>query len=305
MGLYAEDGMTVVYDCLAQQYGFNPSHILCAYETSIPSFVINNAGGKDLIGVSFQNQSFFIEGGYPKEKTHAMLLGVDSKQWAPRPKEKREKFVFGMMCDSNTRAAYSELIIAFGLAFKGRTDVELYIKDRWSTPEFKSLVRMLADHNKIIVHHDDSHVTDKNKEVDIYNNLDCHVFLNRTSTFALTVAQGMAMQLPTIVIDYSGPRDYCNELNACLVKYYMDNISELKITQLAQQGYRNYLMTNPALFKKQPEWAQPLIDSIKDCLINVYENKNYRDSIAENARMTAEGLTWERAALNLAYIVNK
>lgn len=305
LDLYSDDGRTVVYDCLAQQHGFHPSHIICAYETSIPRLVVENAGDKDLIGVSFQNQSFFIDGGFPKEKTHAMLLGVNSKFWSPQPRDKKDKFTFGMMCDSNTRAAYMELIIAFGLAFSGRTDVELYIKDRWATPEFKAIVRMLAERSKVIIHHDDTHVTDKEQERNIYNNLDCHVFLNRTSTFALTVAQGMAMQLPTIVMDYSGPRDYCNELNACLVKYYMEDISPFRIMQLSAQGFRNYLLAAPELFKLQPQWAQPLIESIKDCMLKVYNDEYYRDRIARNGRATAESLTWERAAANLACIVNK
>lgn len=304
LGLYGEDS-TVVYDCLAQRHGYNPSHIICAYETSVPSLVIRNAGDSDLIGVSFQNQAFFINGGFPVEKTHAMLLGVDSKLWSRRPIDKKDKFTFGMMCDSNTRACYSELIIAFGQAFGGRIDVELYIKDRWATPEFKNIVRSLASHYKIIVHHDDTHITDKWQEVDIYNNLDCHVFLNRTSTFALTVVQGMAMQLPTIVMDYSGPRDYCNELNSCLVKYYLDDITPLKIMQLQQNGYRNYLLTEPSMFLKHPQWAQPLIDDIKNALIKVYEDEEYRKNIAKNARATAENLSWERAALSLVGIVNK
>lgn len=304
LDLYTDDGEIVVYDCLAQRHGYNPSHIICAYETSIPSLVIQNAQDSDLIGVSLQNQSFFINGGFPKERTHSMLLGVDSKLWRPLTDKHRNKFVFGMMCDSNTRAAYTELIMAFGAAFGGRTDVELYIKDRWATGTFKALVKALSEHYKIIIHHDDEHVSDKEKEIRIYDNLDCHVFINRTSTFALTVAQGMAMQLPTIVMDYSGPRDYCNELNACLVDFQLEDISDLRINQLVQQGYRNYLLSHPSLFGRIPRWAHPSIASIKDCLLRVYENRDYRNNIAYNARATAETLTWTRAALNLAWIVN-
>jgi glycosyltransferase involved in cell wall biosynthesis len=305
LDLYDESGITVVYDCLAQRYHYRPSHIICAYETSIPSLVFNNAGDSDLIGVSLQNQAFFINGGIPKERTHSMLLGVDSDLWSPKRREQRDKFIFGMMCDSNTRAAYSELLVAFGQAFGGRKDIELYIKDRWATPEFKLLVQTLANHYKIIINHDDTHVTDKQQEVGIYANLDCHIFLNRTSTFALTVAQGMAMQLPTIVMDYSGPRDYCNELNASLVKFYLEDITPLRLLQLQQQGYRNYLLAQPELFIRQPQWAQPLIESVRDAMIKVYEDKSYRENIAYNARATAEALTWDRAALNLAWIVNK
>lgn len=305
IGLYDDNGIIVVYDCLAQHHGFHTNHIICAYETSLPSLVMHNAGGRNLIGVSFQNQSFFLNGGYPKEKTDFTLLGVNSNLWKPKLKPHRNKFVFGMMCDSNTRAAYTELITAFGEAFSKCIEIELYIKDRWATETFKKTVKNIADSYQIIVHHDDNHITNKEEEIEIYNNLDCHIFLNRTSTFALTVAQGMAMQLPTIVMDYSGPRDYCNELNSCLVDYSLLDITPLRIMQLEQQGYRNYLITRPDLFQTRPQWAQPYIESIKKSLIKIYEDKEYRETIAYNARAAAEVLTWERAANNLAYIVNK
>lgn len=303
LDLYDENGQKVVYDCLAQTYRYETNYIICPYETNIPSPIIENAKDRYLIGVSNQNKSFFLNGGFPKEKTHVMLLGVDSKLWSPSP-IKHFTFRFGMMCDSNTRAAYGELIVAFGQIFSNRNDVELYIKDRWATPAFKTLVKSMADFYKVNIIHDDEHVTSKIREVEIYNDLDCHVFLNRTSTFAMTVAQGMAMQKPTIVMGYSGPRDYCNELNACLVDFTFEEITDLRVMQLVQQGYRNYLFTSPHLFKTPPIWAQPSIDSIKKCLWKVYSDKDYRENIAYNARATVESLTWERAALNLAWIVN-
>jgi hypothetical protein len=307
LGWYDDKGLSVVYDCLAQHHGYDTSHIICPYETNIPAFVAQNAAGAKLIGVSHQNQTFFVNGGYPKEKTASFLLGVDAKLWSPTPnRPHRHTFVFGMCCDSNTRAAYLELITAFGEAFAGHREVELYIKDRWATPEFKTLVTTLAQRYDVIIQHDDEHVTDKAKEVQIYDNLDCHVFLNRTSTFALTVAQGMAMQKPTIVMNYSGPRDYCHELNSCPCQYKLVSIEAADIQALEACGLRNYLITDASAFSGlPPQWAQTRIDWVKECLLKVYEDKSYRDNIAYNARVTAEGMTWRRAAMNLALIANE
>lgn len=304
LGLYDEHGEIVVYDCLAQSHGFKTNYIICAYETSIPSPVFINAGGRHLIGVSNQNQSFFLDGGYDKELTHSMLLGVDSKLWSSKHKPKKDKFRFGMMCDSNTRADYDSLLVAFGNAFRDKKNVELYIKDRWATETFRNHVKAYAAHFGIQVILDDEHVTDKAQEVEIYNSLDCHVFLNRTSTFALTVAQGMAMQIPTVVISYSGPRDYCNELNSCLVPFALKEVTPFKIMNLEARGYRNYLMTNPSLFQSPPLWAEPM-PGVQDLLLKIYEDRGYREKIAYNGRATVESLTWDRAALNLAWIVNQ
>jgi glycosyltransferase involved in cell wall biosynthesis len=306
IGLYDDKGEIVVYDCLANSHGHETNNIICPYETAIPHVVINQAGNRRLIGVSTQNQLFFTDAGYAPEKTDVCLLGVDTNIWKPLPKAKRNKFRFGMMCDSNTRAAYEDLLVAFGAAFKGKKDIELYIKDRWATPTFKAYVSELAKAFDIQVVHDDEHITNKEQEREIYNSLDCHVFLNRTSTFALTVAQGMAMGLPTVVMDYSGPRDYCNVLNACLVNHTLEDISQFKIADLLSKGFRNYLLPpNTTNFPKKPQWAVPDTKHLVQCLRAVYEEKDYREAIAYQAAVTASALTWERAAATLSYITSK
>lgn len=306
IGLYDDKGELVVYDCLANNHGHETNNIICPYETTIPFVVAGQAGGRRLIGVSTQNQLFFTGAGYPHDKTDICLLGVDTKIWKPTKREQNKKFRFGMMCDSNTRAAYEELLVAFGSVFKGNKEVELFIKDRWATPTFKSYVQELATALDIQVIHDDSHIIDKEQEREIYSSLDCHVFLNRTSTFALTVAQGMAMGIPTIVMDYSGPRDYCNVLNTCLVNHSLEDISQFKIAELISKGFRNYLLPpNTTNFPKKPQWAVPDQKNLIQCLRAVYEEKDYRKSIAYQGFVTAQSLTWERAAATLSYIVSK
>ena len=306
LDLYSEDGDLVVYDCLANDHGQPAKYIICPYETAIPYVVFHNARNRVLIGVSNQNQTFYLEGGYPAEKTDVCLLGVDSKLWSPIQREPNKKFIFGMMCDSNTRAAYDELFTAFGRAFSGNRDVMLYIKDRWGTPQFKAYIKYITELLDITVCYDDDHITDKRKERILYNLLDCHVFLNRSSTFAMTVAQGMAMQKPTIVMDYSGPRDYCNHLNAFLVDFDLKEIKSEDLEILASRGYRNYLFTpNISSFRINPRWAVPNVDSLTGKLRQVYENEQLRRETAYYARGTAEALTWEKSAATLSAIVTK
>jgi glycosyltransferase involved in cell wall biosynthesis len=306
LDLFDDQGESIVYDCLANNHGHKTDNIICPYETSIPYVVASQAGGRKLIGVSTQNQLFFTEAGYPHNKTDVCLLGVDTKIWKPIKREPKTKFRFGMMCDSNTRAAYEELLVAFGAAFKGNKQVELFIKDRWATPTFKSYVKELATALEIEVIHDDTHITNKAEEVQIYSSLDCHIFLNRTSTFALTVAQGMAMEIPTIVMDYSGPRDYCNVLNACLVNHRLEEISQFKVAELISKGFRNYLLApNTSNFPKKPQWAVPDAKHLVACLKAIYEEKDYRESIAYQGFVTAQTLTWEKAAATLSYIASK
>lgn len=306
VGLYDENGELVVYDCLANSHGHKTNSIICPYETSLPYIVLNQASGKKLIGVSTQNQLFFTDAGYTPENTDFCLLGVDTNIWRPSSKAKRNKFRFGMMCDSNTRAAYEELLVAFGAAFKGKKDIELYIKDRWATPTFKSYINELSKAYDIEVIHDDEHVTDKEKEREIYNSLDCHIFLNRTSTFALTVIQGMAVGVPTIVMDYSGPRDYCNVLNSCLVNHTLEDISQFKIADLLSKGFRNYLLPpNNTNFPKKPQWASPDIKHLTQRIKAVYEEKDFREAISYQGMVTAKSLTWEKSAATLSYILSK
>jgi glycosyltransferase involved in cell wall biosynthesis len=196
--------------------------------------------------------------------------------------------------------------MSFGKVFGGKKDIELFIKDRWATPEFKTFVKELSFSLDIQVIHDDSHIEDKEEERKLYGSIDCHVFLNRSSTFALTVAQGMAMQIPTIVMDYSGPRDYCNVLNSCLVKYELQEINELTIEQLTSKGLRNYLFRpTKDFYFKTPKWAQPDNQSLCECLLKVYEEKDYRESIAYQGLVTASSMTWQKSSSILSYIVSK
>jgi glycosyltransferase involved in cell wall biosynthesis len=211
-----------------------------------------------------------------------------------------------MMCDSNSRAGYFELLQAFQIAFKKDEKVKLLIKDRYATDTFKDYIEAFKASNGLDIELVDKHITDLAEEQNWYDKLDSHVFINKSSTFALTVAQGMAKAIPTITMAYSGPRDYCNELNSCLVDYSLEEINHFEITSLTQKGLRNYLFT-PALsiYPKMPRWAVPSVGSLAKCLRKVYEDKAYRDLIGQQGRVTAESLSWDRAAINLSYILSK
>lgn len=305
-GLYSDSGDIVVYDCLGNSHGHETNHIICPYETILPNHILRATKDKTLIGVSVQNQLFFTEAGHPKDKTAVCQLGVDSKSWSPNPREFNEKFTFGMMCDSNSRAGYFELLSAFKAAFSKNEKVCLLIKDRYATETFKNYIQSFAAANELYIQLVDKHITDPSEEQAWYDKLDCHVFINKSSTFALTVAQGMAKAIPTITMAYSGPRDYCNELNSCLVDYTLEEISLFELQSLEQRGLRNYLFPpHSTTYPKQPKWAVPSVKSLTECLKRVYEDEAYRNLIGQQGRVTAETLSWDRAAINLSYILSK
>ncbi len=305
VGLYDENGEIVVYDCLSNDHGYKTNHLICAYEVALSRQIINNAKGRKLIGLSLQNQLFFTDAGYPAEKTDNLPLGVDTKIWYPiLAKDIPPVFTFAMFADSNTRCDYDSLLIAFSKAFKGRKDIRLFLKDRWATNLLKDYIKALATSLDIWVDHDDTNITDKEQERRIYGDVDCHIFINRSSTFALTVMQAMAMQIPTIVSAYSGPQSYCNELNACIAKHTLENITEYKISELIAKGYRNYLFPpNSNNYPVQPKWAIPDIESLTECLSKVYNDETYRKNIAYQGWVTAKTYTWEKSAARLSAIV--
>lgn len=306
LGIYSDDNLICGYDGLANHHGYRVNGIICLYELALPKIIKHNANGVKLIGGSKQNQLFYIQGGYPKELTDFCLLGVDTKLWHPKPERKKNKFRFFSLFDSNTRACYDEILIAFSKAFKNNNDIELYIKDRWATNLFKTYITEYAKFLGVNLIYNDQHTTDREVEKELYAEADCHLFINRSSTFALTVVQGMAMQKPTITMAYSGPQDYCNELNARIVKHTLEPVTIEKLSALESKGYRNYLIPpSPQNYDFEPLWAEPDIDDLSAALLDVYTNRDYREQIAFRARATMECISWERAALNLSFILEE
>ncbi|MEK6882334.1 MAG: hypothetical protein AABY22_22130 [Nanoarchaeota archaeon] len=304
LNLYDENGINVHYSHLCESHGKERDVFISLYELNFPQFILNNAQNKPIIGSSRDNMFFILNGGYNSQKCGFVTLGIDSKLWKLQEKRfLKHKFVFLSYCDSNTRCGFLHLIHAFGKAFKNSKDIVLFLKDRYPTDKFISVVKELANfYNINIIHHIDN-IDNWKDQIDIYASADAHIFVNHSSTNALTVLQGLSCGLLTACMLYSGPRDYCSEQNVIPIPFEHTLVSSEKLTSLEEYGLRNYLFKSG--YTTQPFWAEPKLDSLSQILIEIKENKNKLNYLITNGRKMAEELTWECAALNMNYEAEK
>lgn len=306
--LYSDNDKVVMYDCLGQSHGQNPDAFWVAYELPFPKFILNSCYPKLILGLSKDNAYFAILGGYPKELVNYVNLGVDTEIWKPTNKKYlKDKFVFLTMTESNTRSGLEILIEAFCENFQNQSGVLLYLKDREPNELFKNWVKEMADKYKVEIIHDPRHLENHQEEVKLFESCDCHLYLNHTGSFNMTVMQGLACGIPTVTLRHGGLTDYISHgINAIAISYDLVEISQSYIDYLISIGMKNHLFPiNEDNHITKPFWAMPRKNEIKKCMNELVNNKNILNKLIENGIATANWFSWERSAMNMSYILNK
>lgn len=305
LGLFDENAPKIVYSTVGSDYGHqNVAAIICLYELPFPLPILHNLGNRPVIGSGLDNMFFAAEGGYPCHLCYYAPLGVDSTIFTPQ-KKTHNKFRFLSFAESNSRCGLHLLLDAFGDEFRGMRDVELYIKDRLATPTWKTYVKEKASEYNIVVIHDTENTQDFEQIKKIYGDSDVHVFLNQSSTWALSCCESMAMGLPLIAMNYSGPANYLRDnFNGYAVKYALEEVDDLKINSLIKIGLRNFLFPT-ASYLHPPYWAAPEHDDLRKSLEGATTKCFDMDRWGQNAQLTAAQFTWERSVVQLSQILDQ
>ena len=90
----------------------------------------------------------------------------------------------------------------------------------------------------------------------LINAMDCYVSLHRSEGLGLGMMEAMYLGLPVIGTAYGGNMDFMNEENSFLVKYSMTKV---------QNDFGPY--------KAGWLWAEPDVDHARECMEQVYGNK--------------------------------
>ncbi|MEK6879178.1 MAG: glycosyltransferase [Nanoarchaeota archaeon] len=304
LGLFDENGIILKWDGCCNTHGDKVDVLLCSYELLFPDILIRHAGGRPILGVSSDNYRFIRTGGHPEELTGSFRLGVDSELFYPVVKTKNlDKFVVALNSESLVRGGFELGIEAFGKLFADDYSARLIIKDRNSTDKFREYVKQRKKYFNIDLVYLNEHWLDISTTRDFYQGVDCVLQLNRSSTFNMPVMEALAMSIPTIVVPYSGPRDYCNNENSCLVYYELSSVSR-ELQKLIDIGCRNYFFLSG--YPSDPVWARADIHSVMAQILSVKENRDgFVDKIKQNARKTAEEYTWHRSAQELSKVLER
>lgn len=296
--IYSENGVTVTYDCIGNHHGHNPHALITCYELTYPKIIIDNLRNLPTITVSRDNLQFLRDAGYPENLSTYVSLGVDSEKFSLTPKVKRhDTFNVGVYSESLVRGGIELALEAFAMRFRGNKNAVLMIKDRNATPQFQNFVRDFARKHGIRVEYQNAHWDSIDQIKEFFSAVDCHLYLNRSSTFAMPPLEGLSMGVPTICLAYSGPRDYIEDgVNALVPKHDIQFVDE-ELSKLVSIGCRNFFFAGTYL--KRPTWARAKTENVAECLDNLYYNNETRIKLAQNGRITAENMSWESAATNL------
>jgi glycosyltransferase involved in cell wall biosynthesis len=109
---------------------------------------------------------------------------------------------------------------------------------------------------------------------------DVLISLHRSEGFGLPLAEAMALGKPVISTNWSASTEFMDENSACLVDYKLINLEKT---------------VGP--YDKGRRWADADAKHAAYYMKKLWENKEYRKAIGQNARKhIAENLTYERAA---------
>jgi len=304
LGIYSEDGYKIVYDCIGNKHGHNPDAMIIVYELIFPHFIFNNLYPMPILGVSRDNLNFILEAGYPSNLCDYFHLGVDSNVWEYKKKIKKDKFVLLGIGESNSRGGLELVVENFCEEFKNSKSIVLYLRDREASETFKSWVVNKSMEYNVEIIHDDRHLENFENEKEIYYNADAAICLNKTSTWNLRTIESMSTGTPLIVIPYAGPRDYTiDNFSAINVDFTLEPFQDSDVNYLNTIGIRNHLF-NPSMHPKQPYWAIPNKQSVRQAMRKVLEDDTLREKISVYGSKCAQKFTWEKSAINLYTIIN-
>jgi glycosyltransferase involved in cell wall biosynthesis len=110
-------------------------------------------------------------------------------------------------------------------------------------------------------------VVDRDALTELMAAADCYVSLHRAEGFGLTLAEAMALGIPTIATGYSGNLDFMRADNSVLVRY------ALRPLERDHGPYRRGMV-----------WAEPDVDHAAACLRWVYEHRDEARALGARGR---------------------
>ncbi len=117
---------------------------------------------------------------------------------------------------------------------------------------------------------------------ELYDEADVYVSLHRAEGFGFTISDAIARGIPTIATGYSGNMDFCDARDILLVDY--------KLVAIGHDRLR---------YKKDDQWAEPLMNSAIKSFRLAYEDYQNRLILAESARMRIQEKFSKTAISNL------
>lgn len=200
----------------------------------------------------------------------------------------RDKTVFLNCGKWEVRKGHLELLEAFNRAFEPGDNVELWMlnqndfigleNEQW---KLRYLSSKMGDSIKIL-----PRVGSQHELRQLFNTVDCGVFPAHAEGFNLEPLELMACGVPSIVTNYSGHTEYCNDYNSLLLE--VDGMTK------AQDG---------KWFTGQGDWAIFSVDKLAELMKAAHDERELLTRRREAALETAKQFSWENSATKIVEVL--
>lgn len=206
---------------------------------------------------------------------HAVVLEKSSANFSEVRKtilgNREHTFMFSFFFDYKSQIVRKNilgLIRSFRLAFGDMNEhVTLLLKTFPSKHHLDDRASILAEigEDKSII------LFEEHLERNVLHHLlqatDCYISLHHAEGFGLTMAEAMALGKPVIATAYSGNMEYMNANNALLVDFNMISLDK-----------------SVGPFLEGTRWAKPDEAHAAQCMVKVFSDSHFYETIAENAQ---------------------
>jgi glycosyltransferase involved in cell wall biosynthesis len=219
--------------------------------------------------------------------------GVNVKQFYPNPLHKKRftsqnTYRFINIGKWEARKGHDVLCDMFNRAFTQEDDVELWLmpNNPFLTPQEVNqwkrqyLNSKLGNQIKFV-----SPVQNHEEVADIINSCDCGIFPSRAEAWNLEALETIACGKPTIITNYSGHTEFCNNENALLV--------DTPDREIANDG--RWFFGAGSWAKITDEVTNNFIEHMRYCYKNRPENKGFKKTVEE--------FSWENTAKELVSLL--
>jgi glycosyltransferase involved in cell wall biosynthesis len=218
-------------------------------------------------------QSKFVESVYlrlPNTRVRKMPMAVTIPKVEGRDRSHfglpKDKFIFYLMFDGNSWLSRKNPlagVMAYQQAFKRNGNAALVIKVMNVQPknkEWAEILRISSEDPNIYILDE---LLDSQEKINFMACCDAYISLHRSEGFGRVIAEAMLLNQPVITTNFSGNLDFCHPNTSYLV--------DGKLIPLSPGDYK---------FNEGQYWFEPNIMMAAQQLIQVYENKIQRTSIA-------------------------
>lgn len=230
-----------------------------------------------------------------------MPEGIDTDYYKPNGKtmypELKDKFNFLFVGDWSYRKGVQWIIDAFSREFKFNEKVRLVMKTTYQGNDgMKNVKRIdrefdeIMDKIKIFDHAEIKFITSwtpDDKLNEFYNSFDCFMLLSCGEAWTLPAIQSLSCEVPVIITNWGGHRDYLNKKNSFLVKVEKYDTIHDKVN-LGVDFYWHQLFGFPDL------------NNARKIMRKVFENQRMAKEKARCGRQDLiKNWTWDKAVKNI------